>query len=119
MKSFEKTKKNYCNRLSKRKRRNYYSQLNLNNITDNKKFWNTMKPFFTDKGGCKDNIILVEGDKGGGKDNIILVEGDKIISDDIAVAQNFNDFFTNTVNTLNINENKFLLKETEMFDLWC
>ena len=65
------------------KGQNYYSHLNLNNITDNKKFWNTMKPFFTDKGGSKDNIVLVEGDK--------------IISDDIEVAQIFNDFFKNTV----------------------
>ena len=30
--------KNYCNRLSKREKREYYSRLNLNNITDNKKF---------------------------------------------------------------------------------
>ena len=95
-----KKQKNYCNRLSKRERRNYYSQLRLNNITDKKKFWYTMKPFFTDKEGSKDNIVLVEGDK--------------IISDDIEVAQKFNDFFKNAVISLNINENKFLLKETEM-----
>ena len=35
--SFKK-QKNYCNRLYKRERRNYYSKLKLNNITDNKKF---------------------------------------------------------------------------------
>ena len=75
--------KNYCNGLYKRERRNYYAKLKLNNITVNKKFWNTMKPLFSNKGGVKDNIVLV-------KDN-------KIISDDTEVAQTFNDFFTNVV----------------------
>ena len=41
--------KNYCNRLYKRERKKYYSNLHLSNITDNKKFWNTMKPLFSDK----------------------------------------------------------------------
>ena len=58
-----KKQKNYCNRLYKRERGKYYSQLDQNNITDKKKFWNTMKPFFSNKGGGKDNIVLVEGDK--------------------------------------------------------
>ena len=38
-----------------------------------------MKPFLIAKGGCKDNIVLVEGDR--------------IVSDDTEVAQTFNDFF--------------------------
>ena len=90
-----KKQKNYCNRLYKRERRKYYSQLNLNDITDNKKFWKTVKPLFSNKGGCGDSIVLVSGDK--------------IISDDIATA--FNDFFKNCVNSLNIVENRFLLTE--------
>ena len=87
-----KKQKNYCNRLYKRERRKFYSQLNLNNITDNKKFWRTVNPFFSNKGGSRDNIVLVNGDK--------------IISDDTELAQTFNDFFKNCVNSLNISENK-------------
>ena len=68
-----KRQNNYCNRLYKRERKIYYSNLNLKNITDNKKFWNTVKPLFSDKGG--------------GKDNIVLVNGNKIISNDLEVAQ--------------------------------
>ena len=49
-----KRQKNYCNRLYKREKRQYYYNLNLNNITDNKKFWKTMKPLFGDKGGTRD-----------------------------------------------------------------
>ena len=73
----------------------------MNNITDNKKFWNTVNPLFSNKGGCKDSIVLVKGDK--------------IISDDTEVAQTFNDFFKNCVNTLNITENKLLL--TDIIDM--
>ena len=48
-----KRQKNYCNRLYKRERKKYYSNLNLKNITDNKRIWNTVKPLFSDKGGRK------------------------------------------------------------------
>ena len=94
-----KKQKNYCNRLYKRERKNYYSQLNLSNINDNKKFWNTMKPLFSDKGGVKDNIILVE-------DN-------KIISKDSEVAQAFQHFFANAVNSLDITENRAILTDVK------
>ena len=94
-----KKQKNYCNRLYKRERKKYYSQLNLNNINDNKKFWTTLKPLFSDKGGTKDNIVLVEDDK--------------IISGDIEVAQSFNIFFENAVKSLGIMENRALVTETD------
>ena len=93
-----KKQKNYCNRLYKRERKRYYSNLNLSNITDNKKFWNTVKPLFSEKGR--------------GKENIVLVNGNKIISDDLEVAQTFNDFFKHSVNALNIQENQLLLTQT-------
>ena len=53
------------------------------------------------------------GDKGGPKDNIVLVEGDRIINEDIELAQTFNDFFDNTVKSLGISENKMLLTEVQ------
>ena len=55
--------RNCCNRLYKRKKKQFYSDLNLRNITDNKKFWTTMKPLFGDKGGTRENIVHVEKDK--------------------------------------------------------
>ena len=90
--------KNYCNRLYKKERQKFYNNLNLNNITDNKKFWDTIKPFFSEKGGPKENIVLVQGDK--------------VISDDTQVAQTFNDFFKTTVDSLGIIENRFLISQT-------
>ena len=94
-----KKQRNYCNRLYKRERKRYYSKLNLNNINDNKKIWNTMKPLFSDKGGVKDNIVLVEGNK--------------IISEDTDVAHVFNTFFENAVDSLDISENRAVLSETK------
>ena len=41
-----KKQRNFCNRLYKRERKTFYSNLHPKNITDNEKFWNTMKPFF-------------------------------------------------------------------------
>ena len=71
--------------------------MNLNNITDNRKFWKTVKPLF--------------GDKGGTTDKIVLVEENKIINEDAEVAQTFNNFFENAVKSLGISENKLLLTE--------
>ena len=44
----------------------------------------------------------------------MLVNGDKIISDDAELAQTFNDFFKNSVPSLNIAENRFLLTDTSI-----
>ena len=64
----------------------------MKNITDNKKFWKTVKPFFTDKGVSRNKVVLVEDDR--------------IINDDKEVAQTFNDYFDNAVKSLGISENE-------------
>ena len=71
----------------------------MNNYTDNKKFWNTVKPLFSNVGG--------------GSQKITLVKGDNIISNDEEVAETFNNFFINSVDSLNISENKVLLSSTD------
>ena len=40
---------NYCVSLIQKTKRDYYSNLNHEQVTDNKIFWKTVKPFFTDK----------------------------------------------------------------------
>ena len=40
---------NYCASLLRRTKRKYYSSLDKKNITDNKKFWRTVKLFLSDK----------------------------------------------------------------------
>lgn len=61
-------------------KKNYYANLNLKNIEDNKKFWNTVKPFFSDKSNSDKNITLIEGDT--------------IISTEKKVAETLNNFFS-------------------------
>ena len=58
-----KRQQNYCNRLYHRARKEYCDKLDIKNITDNTKFWDTMKPLFSDKGGIRDRIMLVENDQ--------------------------------------------------------
>ena len=41
--------RNYCVNLLRKIKNNYYANLEINNVTDNKKFCSTVKPFFSDK----------------------------------------------------------------------
>ena len=74
-----KKQRNYCVNLTRRVKRNYYSNLDVNKVNDNKKFWETIKPCFSDKNTLRKRITLIE------KDNII--------TEDLTLAQTFNTFF--------------------------
>ena len=64
----------------------------INEIAGNRKFWKTVKPFFTEK--CKTN-------------NIILTEKNKTPNDNRKISSNFNEYFTNITKGLNLHENEF------------
>ena len=49
--------------LVRRVKQQYFSSLDLNLIADNKKFWKTVKPLFSDKISHKDIISLTEMEK--------------------------------------------------------
>ena len=40
---------NYCIKLLERSKKDFYNNLNVKKVTDNKHFWKTVKPNFTDK----------------------------------------------------------------------
>ena len=82
--------RNYCVSLLRKTKKEYYSNLDEKNVTDNRKFWKTVKPFLSDK--------IVSSQK------IIQVESDKIISKDSDTAQILNTFFSNIVSNLKIPE---------------
>ena len=42
--------RNYCVSLTRKSKRDCYNNLDNRNVTDNKLFWKTVKPFFSDKG---------------------------------------------------------------------
>ena len=57
------SQRNYCVSLLKKTKKNYYNSLNEKDVSDNKTFWKTVKPFFSDKIVSKEKILLVENDE--------------------------------------------------------
>ena len=54
--------RNLCVSLVRKAKKDYFDNINIRTVTDNKKFGKTVKPLFTDKGMNHDKIILVEDD---------------------------------------------------------
>ena len=44
-----KKQSNFCVDLLRKTKRSYFEKINIKDISDNKKFWNTIKPFFSKK----------------------------------------------------------------------
>ena len=83
-----KRQSNYCVKLLKRSKKDFYNNLNVKIITDNKHFWKTIKSNFTDK-------ILKD-------EKIVLVEDDKVTTGEMDLAKTFKDHFENIVESLHI-----------------
>ena len=62
--------------------------MNIKQTSDNKLFWKSIKPFFSDKGSSSSKITLVEG-----KD---------IVSSEEEITNIMNDYFINVTRTLNL-----------------
>ena len=58
-----KKQKNYCSRLYKKERKNFLISLNTLFVNDNKLFWKTVQPFFSNKGSFRNQIKLVQNDE--------------------------------------------------------
>ena len=95
-KSFKayKKQKNFCSRLYKKERKQFFNNLNPSFVNDNKLFWKTTKPFFSRKGNYGSQIKPVEKDE--------------VLQDDDLIAKELNKFFKNAVSTLNVKENRFI-----------
>ena len=52
-----KKQRNYCVSLVRKIKKNFCEHLNLRFISDNKKFWTHVKPFFSDKTPKNSNVI--------------------------------------------------------------
>ena len=75
--------RNYCENLLRKSKRDYYNNLDVKLVIDNKKFWKTVKPLFSEKHSiCR---------------NTTLIEGDNIISNDLEVVVIMNNFFSSSV----------------------
>ena len=59
----DKKQKDFCVNLLRKTKKNYFNDLNIKNITDNKAFWRTIKPYFSNKGLNSSSVILSEKNK--------------------------------------------------------
>ena len=59
-----KRQRNYCVKLLKRSKKDFYNNLNVKKVTGNKHFWKTIKPNFTDKvlNDKDDKVITADTD---------------------------------------------------------
>ena len=79
---------NFCVDLLRRTKRSYFQQINIKDNSDNKTFWYTIKPFFSNKGLISYKLILLE--------NV------KVISEEPLLARTINEYFTNITKNLNL-----------------
>ena len=94
-----KQQRNKCVAMLRRKKLIYYKNLDTHDLADNRTFWKTIKPVFTDKIQISQPISLLE--KG------------EIINDDVKIAEVFNEYFANITNELGLNEKKANLSLSE------
>ena len=81
--------RNKCTRLIRDAKRNYYNSLNMNVITDTKKFWRTVKPIFSEKAVPQKLTSIIEGGK--------------VIDEKADIAAKMNTYFVNITDSLDIN----------------
>ena len=82
------TLRNQCVKLTRKVKREYYQNIKMDDLNDNKKFWKTVKPIFTNKGSKSSKIILVENEE--------------ILSDTAKISEIMNDYFVNVAKALEI-----------------
>ena len=92
--------RNYCVSLFRREKKSFFNNLDTKKIVDNKRFWRTVKPFFSDKNRVKNKITLIE-------------EKTKIVSNNNLIAETFNKFFANIVPSLGLQCKDELLASVE------
>ena len=91
--------KNYVSRLYKKERKMFFNSLNPSVISDNRKFWKTVKPLFSNKGNYGNKIKLGENEE--------------IIHDETKVAEELNTFFKTVVVSLDIHGNPCTVENVE------
>ena len=79
---------NFCKKLFRTTKKEYFNNLDTKNVTDNKTFWRTVVPTFSNKNSESDKITL----NGEGK----------TVSDEKELCKTFSTYFANIVSALQI-----------------
>ena len=82
--------RNLCVSLLRKSKKCYFGKLDNKNISNSKKFWKSVAPLFSEKSFQKESIILFENET--------------YISEDNKVAEIFNNFFSNVVKQLHLDD---------------
>ena len=96
-----KKQRNFCFTLLRKKKADYFNNLDLNLVRDNKTFWKTISPYFVNNLKKRSNITLVDE------------EGNTLCEDE-KIAETFNKFFGNIIKNLNISINSEVLENVSM-----
>ena len=83
-----KRQRNRCLSILRKTKKEYFNSFNIKQVSDNKLFWKSVKPFFSDKASNFSKITLVEENN--------------IISDEEEIANIMNNYFINITKTLNL-----------------
>ena len=83
-----KKQRNIYVKLLRKIKKDIFNNLDVKRVTDNNKFWKTVKPCLTDK-TLKD-------------ERITLIENKEVVSDERELVKIFNEYFSNIVSNLDI-----------------
>ena len=76
-------------KLFRKTKQDYFNNIDIKSVSNTKKFWKTIKPYFSNKGLSSNKIFLSE--KG------------RIIKDPSAIATTMSDYFVNITETIGLN----------------
>ena len=93
--------RNYVVSLLRKEKKDFYGNLDISKVTDNRVFWKIVKP------KNSDNVKI--------RSKITLVEDDKILSQDAEIAETFNEYFIN-IPILNMPNNKSFSTQTRSIE---
>ena len=82
--------RNYCVSLLRKTKREYYANLDEKRVCDNKTFWKVVKPMLSNKTKSDEKITLIENDE--------------IVKTDKETAKVLNNFFSNIIKNLDIQQ---------------
>ena len=82
--------RNLCVTLLRKAKRSYFSELDNRVLKDNRKFWKTVNPLFSEKAYQKESITIISKDT------------EETITKNEELAETFNSFFSSMVDNLKI-----------------
>ena len=88
-----KKQRNICVKLLRKTKQGYFNNIDIKSVIDIKKFWKTIRPYFSNKGLNSNKIFLSE--KG------------RLIKDPAAIATTMNDYFVNITETIGLKQFQF------------